>query len=389
MGLRNDRSKALTRFFSFKVLVLLAFSLIIFDAFFGTEIGQENVACRSALRKANLRKSLNGGRGQNQVEIMEQSVLNSEKSSPKNSPDFKLSQKFKGVNVIVHQFQRLGSSSSKDVKANVSIATRFAATNDSKYGKPLFGKSYIIIYNAVPKTASRTLETGIRSVFNIMNLTNKCLNIPTHLENSHNESAVTSWFRNYKAPAFIRGHAKFAPVEDPGVVYINIVRDPIDRLISHFYFDYYGDVKLPKNSTNVDLKKCILTPGTECHDRYKYFKSVTLEAICGYDKRCTTPSNFSLERAKSNLEDYAFIGLTEDIDNTMKILEMTIPGMLAGLNRRYKILEESVMAKFKTTKKIEPDQELRSLLRRELAYEYEFYNYAKSRFEDVKERFLG
>ena len=56
------------------------------------------------------------------------------------------------------------------------------------------------------------------------------------------------------------------------------------------------------------------------------------------------PSTAALERAKQNVEqNYAVIGLTEDIGTFTKVLEIIIPSYFKGMNEIYRNLEGLVI----------------------------------------------
>lgn len=53
---------------------------------------------------------------------------------------------------------------------------------------------------------------------------------------------MTLWKKNH--PVFYHGHFAYVSFEQfgaPNPLYINILREPLDRLISHYYFLRYGD----------------------------------------------------------------------------------------------------------------------------------------------------
>ena len=52
-----------------------------------------------------------------------------------------------------------------------------------------------------------------------------------------------SLWKNFR-PAFYHGHFAYISFEQfgmPNPLYINILREPLDRMVSHYYFLRYGD----------------------------------------------------------------------------------------------------------------------------------------------------
>ena len=107
----------------------------------------------------------------------------------------------------------------------------------------------IIFYNRVPKTGSTTFMGIIYSLCNHnafhalhLNVTKNVhvLMLPDQLHFARN---ITQWKR--KQPAVYHGHLAYLDFGRLGIskapFYINIVRKPLDRLVSYYYFLRYGD----------------------------------------------------------------------------------------------------------------------------------------------------
>ena len=107
----------------------------------------------------------------------------------------------------------------------------------------------MVIYNRVPKTGSTTL-TGLaydlcgRNKFNVLHLnTSKnshVLSLSDQYRFAHN---VSGWYQ--KHPGLFHGHLAYYDFAAFGVskmpIWINVVREPIDRLVSYYYFLRFGD----------------------------------------------------------------------------------------------------------------------------------------------------
>ncbi|KAG8014026.1 Heparan sulfate 2-O-sulfotransferase 1, partial [Nibea albiflora] len=107
----------------------------------------------------------------------------------------------------------------------------------------------VIIYNRVPKTAS-TSFTNIaydlcgKNHYHVLHINttknNPVMSIQDQVRFVKN---VTEW-REMK-PAFYHGHVSFLDFTKFGIkkkpIYINVIRDPIERLVSYYYFLRFGD----------------------------------------------------------------------------------------------------------------------------------------------------
>ena len=71
---------------------------------------------------------------------------------------------------------------------------------------------------------------------------------------------ITNWTE--MRPAFYHGHFAFLPFGEE-VNYINIIRDPLQRLVSYYYFIRYGDnfrvgLKRSKQGDKTTFNECVL-----------------------------------------------------------------------------------------------------------------------------------
>ena len=72
---------------------------------------------------------------------------------------------------------------------------------------------------------------------------------------------VTSW--KLGRPSFFHGHFAFLPFpRGKQPIYINLIRDPLDRLVSYYYFIRYGDnfrvgLKRSKQGDNTTFNQCV------------------------------------------------------------------------------------------------------------------------------------
>ncbi|KAB7494272.1 Heparan sulfate 2-O-sulfotransferase 1 [Armadillidium nasatum] len=112
----------------------------------------------------------------------------------------------------------------------------------------------IIIYNRVPKTGSTSfigLGYSLCAInrFNVIHI-NTTKNAPTLSLTDQVRFVQNVSFWEEKKPAIYHGHIAFLDFKRFGIaanpIYINMVRKPIERLISYFYFLRYGDDLRPQ-----------------------------------------------------------------------------------------------------------------------------------------------
>ena len=165
-------------------------------------------------------------------------------------------------------------------------------------------------------------------------------------------------------------------------VYINLVREPIERLMSEYYYIRFKAPRpMAESVRKMSFEDCIKNKMKECTDPKTIFK--ILPYFCGSLPRCTEPSTWVLERAKQNVERYySLVGHVEELEKFYTVLEKTMPQYFRGLNTLYK--KKGVRLKKETATKVKKtlSDSSREYLRSLLGLEYEFYAYIKKRFED-------
>nr|CAD7464524.1 unnamed protein product [Timema tahoe] len=141
----------------------------------------------------------------------------------------------------------------------------------------------------------------------------------------------------------------------PEPIYVNLVRDPVERVISWYYYvrapwyyverkQAFPDIALPDPLwLKKDFETCVLRGDREC----RYLEGETHEGIgdhrrqslffCGHSDACT-PFNTvgALQRAKHAVErHYAVVGILEDLNSTLTVLEHYVPRFFKGASQVY------------------------------------------------------
>ena len=119
---------------------------------------------------------------------------------------------------------------------------------------------------------------------------------------------------------------------------INMIRHPVERFISHFNYKRNGDMGNSEGhkSSNYTIDECIIFNYKECDAAHA---SYMIPFFCGQGPTCKKATEGAYERAKQNmLESYYFIGITEQFDDTVAIMERLVPVYFRGLTHKWKLL---------------------------------------------------
>ncbi|KAF5288273.1 hypothetical protein FQA39_LY04041 [Lamprigera yunnana] len=219
----------------------------------------------------------------------------------------------------------------------------------------------IIFFNRVPKVGSQTFmellrRLSIRNAFGFHQ--DHVQRVETIRLAPDDQIRLAALVSSYESPSVYIKHVcftNFSEFELPEPIYVNIVRDPVERVISWYYYVrapwYYverklafPDIPLPDPKwLKKDFETCVVSGDREC----KYLKGETREGIgdhrrqsmffCGHHEECT-PFNTegALERAKRAVDQhYAVVGVLEDLNKTLTVLEHYIPKFFKGAANVY------------------------------------------------------
>ncbi|RUS72716.1 hypothetical protein EGW08_019514 [Elysia chlorotica] len=106
--------------------------------------------------------------------------------------------------------------------------------------------------------------------------------------------------------------------------------------------------------------------------------------FCGHHPACTIPGNeWALQEAKRNLyRHYLVVGITEDFDSFLSVLETILPRFYRGA----RLIGAQNRIVRRTARKIPPLPETRKQLEASKIYrmEREFYDFARAKFQTIK-----
>ncbi|CAB3399931.1 unnamed protein product [Caenorhabditis bovis] len=255
----------------------------------------------------------------------------------------------------------------------------------------------IVFYNRIPKTGSTTFTNSIaydlykENHFNVLHVNMTKNKQVMSLSDQYNFiKNITSW--NERLPAFYHGHVAFVDFERFGYsnpIYINVVREPLERLLSHYYFLRYGDnfrvgLKRSRAGNNETFDSCFARGGKDCDMKQMWMQ---IPYFCGHYHFCTqVGSEEALDMAKKNLlEKYLLVGTTERLRDMIALLEVTAPHFFKGALKHFDSLDENRAHLRYTKKKVPPSDQTLSMIKRNEVYkmEREFYDFAADLFDAV------
>ncbi|XP_014204527.1 heparan sulfate 2-O-sulfotransferase 1-like [Copidosoma floridanum] len=261
--------------------------------------------------------------------------------------------------------------------------------------------SYVVIYNRVPKTGSTSFVGVIydlckKNKYHALhiNITN---NMHTLMPANQMQFVRNISYWDSMKPAFYHGHIAFLNFQKFGFdnrpLYINILRKPLDRFVSYYYFLRYGDNFRPhlirrKHGDTKTFDECINAGQADCDPNNMWLQ---IPFLCGHDPACWEVGNqWALEEAKRNLQrHYLIVGVTEELSDFILVLQSILPRFFKGAHNLFLHNNKSHLRQ--TTQKIEPLPETVKKIQKTVVWkmENELYNYALSQFHALKRRVIN
>lgn len=283
----------------------------------------------------------------------------------------------------------------------------------------------ILFFNRVPKVGSvqminllKTLgKTHNYDVFTDGNMNGGILRTMT----KERQEIEVERVLNRDDPGVFVSHMNwidFSEFDEPKPIYINMVRDPVERVISWFYYIRSPWIFVPQRrlrKQKMPDAKWMNTEFDECVERKHQFCQYTQGAgfglsdtdhrrqtlfFCGHNQTECEAFNGEgpLQIAKRNVEkEYAVVGTWEDTNITLAVLENYIPKYFKGAphlyycNVFYIIAIISILTIFLCTVSLDSDhqnsnpmkphikEEIKEMVRKNFTREIEFYQFCKQR----------
>ncbi|XP_067274707.1 uronyl 2-sulfotransferase a isoform X1 [Pseudorasbora parva] len=261
-----------------------------------------------------------------------------------------------------------------------------------------------VIYNRVGKCGSRTVVLLLRILAekHQFNLVSSDIHNKTRLTKHEQVSGWVDLMRNISTipqPFLYTRHVHFLNftrfrIEQP--VYINIIRDPINRFLSNYFFRRFGDwrgeqnhlIRTPQMKDDeryLDINVCIMENYPECSNPRLFY---IVPYFCGQHPQCREPGVWALERAKQNvIENFLLVGILEELEDVLLLLERLLPHYFSDVLTIYKSPTFWKMGNLTgTVKKHMPTIEALQVLYQRMKYEYDFYNFIRDQFHLTKKK---
>ena len=238
----------------------------------------------------------------------------------------------------------------------------------------------LVIFMHVPKTAGTSLRHIVQSqfqpnnVFEFYNLKTQPPKVRKGIEKYQNLSEAQK-----KTIKFISGHVGFGLHEflSKPCTYITVLRDPVERVISYYYFLLRNQNPIVENKT---LTEFVQTFSGVHNSMTCYLSGLTLQAQLQDSNLDLKSQQFdleTLEKAKANLENhFKVVGFVDHFDETCILLKKIL-----GWNIPSFYIKKNIAKNTNITKDI--SIETMSLIHEFNQLDISLYNYAREKFAEL------
>jgi hypothetical protein len=220
----------------------------------------------------------------------------------------------------------------------------------------------------------------------------------------HTMAVFHSMQRRRGLPVLFHKHRRFLdfrPFGAPQPTFINVLRHPVDRAVSQFYYERWGDrfnaykeaeIKLRGAQKDFDINACVAVPRAQRTCGFNHAdENLQTGLFCGFADVCACVGPMATRRcgaaeklqalalAKRNLaRQYTAIGLTERLPETLQMFERLLPAVFGNITR-LPVLHDRVTA-------VEPfhvdplPHTVQRLADEELALDVQLYSFATRLF---------
>merc|ERR1712156_15124 len=274
--------------------------------------------------------------------------------------------------------------------------------NPMDFNNTVKAKKEVLFFNRVPKVGSQTTMELLKSLArknNFMYHKDRTQKVETIKLTYNEEKWLTNLLSYFEPPSVYVKHVcfvNFTQFDLDMPIYVNLVRDPVERVISRYYYvrapwyfverkRAFPDLPLPNpNWLKKDFDTCVRRGDKECQykegDERDDFGQLT-EFFCGQDEDCTgLNTEIALRKARENVEKhYAAVGVLEELNKTLTVLEHYVPRFFKGAKDVY-WNEINVFSRInRNIYKPPVAEDTKNIVRKNFTREIEFFEFCKQR----------
>ncbi len=259
-----------------------------------------------------------------------------------------------------------------------------------------------IYFMRIPKCATRTLFELFKDLqkqnnFVLVDWLHKEYPKPGTFEFTNN---VTNGFNIPAIHGRENYYVNFSRYGLPPPLYTTIVRHPIDRLVSQYYFQIYGSgendihqrgmLELNRHCRNKTIDDIILNPRSfyrrifniyninhPCWPPFPVQYDFFCDPVC-WELTKKVPRHITATKIMES--EFLLVGLAEDMHSYVKCLEFLLPNYFADLTEHYVYGQQDLGKQFKTASKPKLKPETRQKLETLMKNDIDFYERVKQRF---------
>jgi len=221
-----------------------------------------------------------------------------------------------------------------------------------------------IVYNRIPGTGSEILLGLTQKLHPLLNLRPETSpNLAHELLSENEQKVLARRILQAKTPAFIARAGTFIDFDALGErhpIWINVVRNPVDLLISRFYhFRQLWAEGVPRLFDKCVRQALEQGPGSSAAQACLP-PTIQMHSFCGQHEDCfISPSMVKDQATKAALTEsmrrraettvktkYFIVGLTEHLGHLLRMLQKGIPQYFAGVVDLWKREQHAILKKY-------------------------------------------
>jgi len=289
------------------------------------------------------------------------------------------------------------------VYSQLKLTGQLASLDINSLNNTRLAESQILIFNRVPKVGSQMIAQLLHKLAARNNFTgykDTYLKYNTVFLDTEAQKEFAKTISQLPQPSIYHRHiayTNFTRFNLPKPIYINLVRDPVERVISWYYYirsppycierkNSFPETPLPKYGwIRKGFEQCATSNDDECNyiEGDISLKDYRRQSIffCGHDEICKPFNSIgAINQAKLAVEhEYSVVGVLEDVEITLAVLEKYIPQFFTGATEIYNENKEFFKKVNKNSFKPPINEGVKKLVREKFSREMEFYNFCKKR----------